>query len=364
MKKEQSIERISTNNAIILVVNYVLAAGVFTLPRTTVELSKTPDVWISVLIGGMLSILTGTIIALLGRRFPGQTIFQYIGCIIGRPLGAVLGLVLVGYFICIASFEMRTVQEVTGFYLLEGTPVWAVAAIFMWVALYLSSGGISAVSRMSRLIMPITWTVFFGVCLLSLQIFDINNLRPVLGEGMNPVWRSIKPTTLTFTSGEALLFLAAFMEKPKRSIRVVVGGTMIAAVFYIMAVVLCIGAFSVDGVVTRTWPFIDLIRSFEVSYLIFERFESLWLTIWIMQIFCTFCIALFGASLGLAQITGMNWKSSLFLLLPVIYIITEIPRSLNGLFAFGKGIGNVSMILFGVLPLLLLLLSRIRRAGS
>ncbi|OBZ10469.1 spore gernimation protein [Bacillus sp. FJAT-27264] len=357
-------DRITTTELIIIVVNYVLAAGVFTLPRTTVERAGTPDVWISVILGGLLSMITGLIIARLSQRFPGQTIYQYSGKIIGRPLAILLGVVLIGYFVCIGSYEMRNVQEVTVFILLEGTPGWAIAGIFMWVALYLCRGGINAISRMCRLMIPITWTVFFGVSLLSLQVFDINNLRPVLGQGMSPVWRSIKPTALTFTSGEALLFLVAFMDKPKKTMKVVVSATLIAMVFYIVAVVLCIGAFSVDGVVTRTWPFIDLIRSFEVNYLVFERFESLWLTIWIMQIFCTFCIAFYGAALGLSQLTKIPLDHCLFALLPVIYIVTEIPRSLNGLFAFGAGIGNWSFFLFGVLPLPLLIIARLRGARS
>lgn len=80
---------------------------------------------------------------------------------------------------------------------------------------------------------------------MSIGIFEIDNLRPVLGLGIKPV---------------------------------------------------------LDGVVTRTWPTIDLMRSFEISGLIFERFESLLLVIWIMQIFATYTISYYAAALGLAQL--------------------------------------------------------------
>lgn len=89
-------------------------------------------------------------------------------------------------------------------------------------------------------------------------------------------------------------------------------------IFYIVAVVMTIGAFSVEGVVTRTWPFIDLIRSFEVN-LLFERFESLLLVIWIMQIFCTFCISFYGAALGISQIFNKKLDHCLFALLPLVF---------------------------------------------
>jgi spore germination protein len=356
-------DRITTTQAVIIMVNYILVAGIFSLPRTIVQAAGTPDVWISVILGAFVSMAAGLIIARLSQRFPGQTFFQYSVSITGRPVALILGLVIIVYFLCVASYELRTMQEVTVFFLLEGTPAWAIAMLFMWIALYLCRGGINALSRMSRLIAPLAATIFFGVCLLSLKVFDLDNLRPVLGEGLGPVWRGVKPTALAYTAGEALLFLVAFMDKPKQAGRVLVTGTLISMIFYMFAVVMTIGAFSVDGVVTRTWPFIDLIRSFEVN-LLFERFESLLLVIWIMQIFCTFCISFYGAALGVSQLFKLKLDHCLFLLLPVAYFITQGTQNINNLFAMGTGLGNIAIILFGMLPLPLLIIAYFRRARS
>ncbi|WP_375104693.1 GerAB/ArcD/ProY family transporter [Paenibacillus sp. RS8] len=357
-------DRITAVQATIILANYTIAAGVLTLPRTIVEASGAPDVWIAVFLGGVASFLFGLIIVKLSQRFPGQTFFQYIGKIIGKPLGTVLSLGVIGYFLSIAGFEIRSVQEVTSFFLLEGTPPWAIVATFMWIAFYLCRGGINAITSMCRLIVPITWTVFLGVCLLSFEVFDLNNLLPVLGDGLEPVWKGIKPTILTFTAGEAMLFVVAFMDKPQKAVKVIIAGTCISTIFYVLAVVATIGAFSIDGVLTRTWPFLDLVRSFEVNYLIFERFESLLLVIWIMQIFCTLCIAIYAAALGLSQIIHKNFKSCLLALLPVVYVVSRIPPNVNALFAFGTGIGDSMLILFGLLPLPLLIITYFRRAVS
>ena len=357
-------DRITAVQAMIIIVNYTVAAGVLTLPRTTVEASGTPDVWISVLVGGLLSFITSFIIVKLSQRFPGQTIYQFIGKIIGKPLGMIIGLLIAGYFLCAAAYEVRSVQEVTSFFLLEGTPSWALDAIFLWIAFYLCRGGINSISSMCRLIVPITWTIFIGVCFLSFHIFDLNNLRPVLGEGMEPVWKGIKPTAMTFTAGEAMLFVVAFMEKPQKAVKVIIAGSCISTFFYILAVVMTIGAFSIDGVVTRTWPLLDMVRSFEVNYLIFERFESLLLAIWILQIFCTFCIAFFAATLGVSQILRKNFLNCLLVLLPIVYMVSRLPRDLGALFSLGTGLGNWMIVLFSLFPLPLLIILYLRRAGS
>ena len=47
-------------------------AGILTLPRTSVEKVKTPDVWITVILGGMIAMLVALIIVKLNQRFPGK----------------------------------------------------------------------------------------------------------------------------------------------------------------------------------------------------------------------------------------------------------------------------------------------------
>ncbi len=107
---------------------------------------------------------------------------------------------------------------------------------------------------------------------------------------------------ITTLGVEIMLLLLLFMKQPKKAGKVVLVETLIPLIFYVITIVMVIGTLSVDGVVTRTWPTIDLMHSFEMPGLIFERFESLLLVIWIMQIFTSFNISHYAASLGLSQV--------------------------------------------------------------
>ncbi|EHS59179.1 GerAB/ArcD/ProY family transporter [Paenibacillus sp. Aloe-11] len=361
---KEKADKITTLQTTAIVVSFMLAAGLLTLPRVMVEDSRTPDVWITIILAGGVVFLSGWIIIKLSQQFPGSTIYQYVQRIIGRTVGKVIGVLLVIYFVCIAGFEIRSVEEVTAFFLLEGTPAWAISAPFMWISLYLCMGGISTIGRICQIIFPITASIFLLICLLGLNVFELNNLRPILSEGVMPVFKALKTTTLTFTGTECMLIILCRMEKPGKATKAIGWAIGIAVVFYIVALILCIGAFSVEGVMTRTWPFLDLARSFEVEYLVFERFESLLLSIWIMQIFCTFTIAFYCASLGVSQILNGSYAKILFILLPFIYILSQIPKNLNELFSFGTIIGNGALILFTLLPLPLLLISRWRGMRS
>lgn len=70
-------KKVSTVQASVIIINYILAAGILTLPRTATEAIKTPDVWISVLVGGLATILIGVILVKLSKFFPGKTYYEY-----------------------------------------------------------------------------------------------------------------------------------------------------------------------------------------------------------------------------------------------------------------------------------------------
>jgi spore germination protein len=350
-------DQITTSQAAVVVINFILGTGILTLPRS-VEKGKTPDVWITVILGGLIAMIAGIIIVKLGQQFPKKTFYQYSQEITGKWVGGLLSLLIVCYFLITSGFQVRAMVEVTGFFLLEGTPIWASTMAFIWVSLYLTIGGINPIARLFEIIFPITVILFLLVTFMSFGIFEVDNLRPVLGLGIMPVLKGVKTTSLAYSGIEIMLFLSAFMNQPKKAVKAVLIGVSIPLVIYFITVIMVIGALSVDGVVTRTWPTLDLMRSFEIPGLIFERFESLLLVVWIMQIFSTYTISYYVAALGLAQLFKKNIQPFIYSLLPVIYIISMIPKNINDLFKLGDWVGNAALYLFGLLPLLLLIVSR------
>ncbi|HDR4284586.1 TPA: GerAB/ArcD/ProY family transporter [Bacillus anthracis] len=298
-----SKDRITTAQAVVIIVNYILGTGILTLPRASVEKVKTPDVWLSVILGGILAMVSGVIMVKLSQQFPDKTFYQYSQDIVGKWIGRLLSFLIIGYFLTTSAFQIRSMAEVISFFLLEGTPTWAIVMPFMWIGLYLIMSGINSIARMFEIIFPITFFIFLLISFMSIGIFEIDNLRPVLGLGIKPV---------------------------------------------------------LDGVVTRTWPTIDLMHSFEISGLIFERFESLLLVIWIMQIFATYTISYYAAALGLAQLFKKSIHPFIFALIPIIYIIAMTSKNINDLLKLGDMLGNAALFLFGLLPLLLLIIKRLK----
>jgi len=359
----RSDDKISTTETSVFVTNSVLGAGILTMPRVVAAAAESPDLWLSVLIGGVVVILMAIVMAKLSQKFPGKTIFQYSRKIIGRPPAFVMCILLIVYFIMIAGFEVRVLAEVTMFFLLEGTPIWAILIPFIWLSCYLIFGGINAISRLFQLIFPICVLVLAVSYVLSIRIFDINNLRPFLGEGLFPVIKGMKSTVLVFAGFEVIMLLIAHMQHPEKAIKAVVAGISVPVILYFFTIVFVIGGMSTDAVLRSTWPTIDLLRSFEVSGLFFERLEFPFLVIWTLQMFCNFTCYYYGATIGISQLFNLKYRSVIFGVMPALYISAVIPHRINDVFEVGDLIGWSAAWLFFLIPLPLSIIWLIRRKG-
>lgn len=357
-------DRITTMQATVLISNYMLGVSILTLPRTSVEAAQTPDVWISLILSGLITVAVGILIVKLSQRFPGQTYYQYNRLLVGKWLGVALSFFTALYFIVMASFQARAVLDVTRLFLLEGTPNWAITFAFMWVGVYLMLGGINPVARLFEVIFPITTVILILIAFMGLSVFEPDNMRPVLGHGIMPVLRGLKTTILAYTSVEIMLVVPAFMKHPEKAVKAVLIGVLVPAFFYVVTCVIVIGTLSVDGVVTRTWPTISLFRSFEFRGIFFERFETLLLVIWLMQIFTTFTLSYYLGALGIAQSWKVNHRTVIFVLMAVIYVISFAPADTNELFKLGEILGLSSLVLFILVPAVLYVLPGRKGARS
>ncbi|MFG6147646.1 GerAB/ArcD/ProY family transporter [Halobacillus sp. B23F22_1] len=345
---------ITTPQTIALVGSTLVAVGIFTLPRTLAEKVGTPDMWISILMGGGITIFSAFIIITLSLRFPQKTFFQFNQIIIGKWLGTIISLIFIIYVITLASFEIRSMSELTKFHLLEDTPLSVLMISMMWVGTYLLVGGINPIVRLFEFLFPITILIFLTIILLGFKVFDLDNIRPVLGLGVIPALKGITPTLLTNSGVEFLLVWVAFMKTPAHAKRVIGWGIGIPIVLYLVTIIVVTGALSVDRIKVETWPTFTLVQQYEYTGIIFERFESMFLVVWLIQIFFTYIVCHYIAAIGLSHILNVDFKKITYSLLPVIYIISLIPKSLNQISDMGTMIGYVSFVFAMIIPAILL----------
>jgi spore germination protein len=353
-------DQITTSQTAVAVTSIIIGIGILTLPRTVTEEVSTPDSWISVILGGILVMIIGFFMAKLSQMFPGKTFYEYSQLVVGKGLGKLFNFVLISYFLVSVGLEIRVLAEVTNMYLLIKTPIEVTMISIMSVCVYLVVGGINPMTRLFELLLPITIVIFLLVFLMGLKIFDFNHMRPVLGDGFLPVLKGIRSTTFSYTGYESILMLTAFMAKPQKAIKAVLVGISASILFYLVTVVMVVGALTTDGVVTEIWPTITLFQSFEATGILFERYESFVFAIWILQIFTTFTSYFYFSALGLSQTSSKKVSYFIYGLLPVVYLIATIPTNINEVFTLGDIVEYIFYFVV-LISFLLLIIAYFRR---
>jgi spore germination protein len=84
--------------------------------------------------------------------------------------------------------------------------------------------------------------------------------------------------------------------------------------------------------------------------------------VWILQIFTTLSLCHYFAGLGLRHVfANENWfRPFVYGLLPVIYGLGWVPTTINDVFAVGDLLGYLLLGLIVVIPLLLLIIAKMR----
>ena len=65
-----SKDRITTPQTAIIVINFILGTGFLPCPGAAAEKVKTPDVWLTVILGGIIAMIAGVIMVKLSQQFP------------------------------------------------------------------------------------------------------------------------------------------------------------------------------------------------------------------------------------------------------------------------------------------------------
>ncbi|MDO8226658.1 spore germination protein [Bacillus cabrialesii] len=360
MSQKQTQIKLNTFQGTSIIANTMLGAGLLTLPRALTSKANTPDGWIALILEGVIFIFFIYLNTLIQKKHQYPSLFEYLQEGLGKWIGSIIGLLVCCYFIGVASFETRAMAEMVKFFLLERTPIQVIILAFIGCGIYLIVGGLNDVSRLFPFYLVITIIILLILFCISFMIFDLDNLRPVLGEGLGPVANSLTVVSISFLGVEIMLFLPEHMKKKKKTFRYASFGFLIPILLYILTYIIVVGALTAPEVKTLIWPTISLFQSFELKGIFIERFESFLLIVWIIQFFTTFVIYGYFAANGLKKTFGLSSKKSLILIGAATYFFSLWPDDANKVMMYSDYLGYIFVFLF-LLPFILFFIVALKR---
>lgn len=358
---EYGDREVGTYEVFASVANMLIGFGLLTLPRIIVQKTHSVDGWVSILIGGVSAIFFSWIVAKLISRFPKQNLYEIGGAVIGKPLALLITLMFAVYMLAFVAYETRGVASISRLYLFDRTPVEIVSLVFLLVLIYGVSGPSVTLFRLNTLFLPIVIMLIFVLLLMNISHFDFHNLMPFFVTDWRELVITSKESTFSFLGFEILLFYNSILNKPKKAVKASTLGMLIPLILYLLVFLITLGMFGAEVTASTLYPTEELAKQVEVPGGFFERFESIFFSVWILTLFNSAAMA-FDVSLSAIEAVFSKAKRMALAigLGPILFLIIMQPQNIDELQLFAEWISYAGIGVGMVVPTLLLLLAILR----
>lgn len=349
-----------------LISSTIIGVIVISLPKIAAISAKESAV-LSTFLGGITTTIIALCIAILGKRFPDNTIIEYSQLLLGKILGKVFGTIIVLYFILITGVVLRSFSDALKGLLLKNTPLEILVISMLLTSVYLTLNGINGIAKLSELFLPIV--IISLLLVIGLSVSNINpiNFRSLLSPSFSSTIKGIFSLVTAFQGYEIIFLVIPFIYDQKKVIPYTIMGVGIPTVLYTLLVGISIGVFGLRTAQQLNYPTTTLAEEINFAGAFIERFDIFFAILWILAVFTTVANFLYMSSLTTVRLMGLrNYQPIIFLLSPIIYILAVLPQNLPEIEKITKLVGylGLSISAFTIFLLFLALVTKKEAKGN
>ena len=187
----------------------MLLTQIGTTTLFAIGIDATQDAWIAVLLAMLIGFVLVWIYSKLQKQFPKKNLTEIIIALLGKNLGIPLVLLYSLHFIRISTYNLNEFSNIVSITLLNKTPRIIVFFVFIIISIYALFLGLNSFARASEFfIFPLLIFLIGTFILLGLSgHINLDNLKPILPDGITPIFQTVYPTVVVFPFGEAVVFL-------------------------------------------------------------------------------------------------------------------------------------------------------------
>ncbi|WP_208590970.1 GerAB/ArcD/ProY family transporter [Gracilibacillus suaedae] len=358
--------QLSVSQFTVLVISFSLGSSVLILPAILTKISKN-DAWITMLIGIGISVLLVYLYNQIATISPRQTLVDIHELVLGKWIGKAFTIVYMYSIFIIILGNLEVLVFFLNTHILIETPSEALFIISIGVALYGLRKGLEVIARGYEIFLPLIILMSFLFLILLLKEIKLDNIQPLLTEGVLPIIVSLY-SSINFPYSEMLLFLMILpyvnnFNKGKKYFYVAV---IIAGIFTVIIILMNILVLSWEVVSRNVYPTYTLGKKISIAEF-FERLEVLIALVWVICIMFKIIIAIYAFLTSLSKLFECeNYQPFLlpFGLIVYVYAIAhteEVTKVQEDLVFHWPFLSTITLI---IMPLIVLIVSKIRKVRS
>lgn len=355
------MRKISQKQLFFIILQTQIGVGILSLPYSLFLVAK-QDSWISLIIAAVFVQIFIFIIWKLGARFPNRTIFEITEILLGKPIGKLISIGYICYFIAVSSLILSLFSILISTWILPNTPYWIVILLMVFTGIYIGTGDLRVIGRFFTVVSVLYLVLIFLMIAVLTSGINFIYLLPVGGSGWLAILKGSKEAFLSMLGFELLLVLFPYVQgESKKKLKMTSFANICLVLFYLFIVIVCLIFFSPAEMKLVPQPVLYALKT--LSFNILSRLDLLFLSVWIVSVATSYIIYLFVANHGFQQLFKRTKQSKSIVLIGLIsFLVSLIPgENVVRIQQFSTTTIQSGFIFAMGLPVVLLLISLLRR---
>lgn len=353
-----------TNRQIsLLLFGAIVGYGIIGLPKNIAEEYGTAS-WIGLVVGTIIALIFTYIITYLSYHSPGKTLYEYSQELVGKNITYIFSVIYIVYFFMFYTYIIRVASEVIKLTILINTPIVAISLTFYIVIYYALIKGLRGMARVCEVYGLLIITGYIIILFLLFTKGKLINIRPFFGTGEIEQYLQLPVATIVpFLGIELIALVPLKKDKNKGVFKYTLWMVAFIGLLYIILVEVCISIIGIDDITYYEDALISTIRRVDIQWLEFlSRMDGVFLSLWIMSIFCTATIFGYGA----VFFTGKVFKDIKYNILVLIItilslILSQIPKTIEEGQRMVDYSGYLGLVTIIVIPTILFIRMKVKR---
>ncbi|SEN16043.1 GerAB/ArcD/ProY family transporter [Lihuaxuella thermophila] len=349
----------------------VIGVGILSLPRAFAQAAGPDAIW-SIFLSALIIWFLLAVIANLIRRFPHQSLEEYVPKILGSArddrTGKVLGIPVLLAFAAVWLLGISTSARVFGEALLSAvfrnTPLEVVILTLIAGSAIAAGRAPGVIARLNGLVYPLTLVPWILLVIGLIQKGEITNLLPLFQADWSAIGKGIMVGLFSFVGFEVTLVYGGYYQQPKKAFLAHSAAVAIISLLYSLAFITTLSVFGVEELMQTIWPFVEVAKVITIPGAVFERLESGIYAIWVATVYISMTnlfAALVHMIVNFFKLHDRYSKPLAWILVPIIFMIAMYPSNFQEVFEWSNRVGMAIFILALTLPFLLLCIAGIRK---
>lgn len=183
-------------------------------------LASEQDLWLSIVISILMAVPLMFVYSRLYELFPGKNILDVAEICFGKFIGKIL-IALFAFYMIEETFEIlrNAAQFIYTVGLIE-TPLIIPTIFITLLCIFIVKEGIEVMSRFSKIFLPILIGFILLFCLSSIPNMDLNNIYPILSNGIKPILKG-SFQTFVFPFAQTVGFTIVFSSLSQKNLLII-----------------------------------------------------------------------------------------------------------------------------------------------